>query len=143
MNKYLGLSEAAVSLCVVKLLRLTVPLKRWSRFLGEATGAQGFDVDGPIPTGIELDISVSLARAAYRLPGTFTCFDQSAAGQLIMRRRHLPSAVVIGLRAGNKWDAHAWLVGETGVLAGGGDAGAGLVPVSAFTSCQVAGKADF
>jgi hypothetical protein len=132
MKKFAGAVEAALTLAMVKVLRTTIPLRKWSRLLGSPTGVDGINIEANSPTGAELEISLAIARAGYRVPGTFTCFDRAAAGQIMMRSRGLRGVMVIGLRSGERWDGHAWLLGETGVITGAGEGGAGLFPVSAF-----------
>lgn len=139
VNKFRGAAEAAALLLIARSLRAGVPLRTWSGLLGQSGSAAGIDVRAGDAGGREGEIALALARAAHRLPGTYTCFDRAVAGQLMLRLRALPGAVVIGLRTASvpnaaQWDSHAWLVGSTGVIAGGGQLeSAGWVPASAFT----------
>lgn len=66
--------------------------------------------------------------------GRFTCLMQAMAGQAILRRRGIESAVVLGLKVGQTGGdptAHAWLrVGQWIVL--GGEVRPGHVAVASY-----------
>jgi len=78
-------------------------------------------------------VAGAIRRASQLLPFEPTCLAQAGAGQMMLRRRHHPGVVVIGLRRGEAdWDAHAWLLGHAGALTGG-PAARGFTPTTVFT----------
>ncbi len=73
-------------------------------------------------------------RASRRLPVPTTCLDRAIAARMMLRRRGARPVVVIGLAPsdpGAAWDAHAWLVGDSGVVVGGSEA-AEFTPTTQF-----------
>lgn len=103
-------------------------MRRWSALLGVA---------GAVPAGwrgqrtpalaeqagddLERRVAFALERAPTHLPRQPSCLAQAFAGQLMLRRRGSSGVVVIGLRpaGAGRWEAHAWLLGRAGALAGG------------------------
>ena len=133
MRSVVAGAEAALMLVVAKVLLRTLELPRWSTLLGQPTNTDGLDVNGSPAQGSEGVIALGIARAAHRLPGTYTCLERASAGQFMWRLRGNAGAVVIGLKSNGNGEGHAWLVGKTGVLTGRIDQGEDdLTPVSAF-----------
>lgn len=118
-------------------LRRGVAFPRWRRLLG-TPGPVSEEIQrlGQLPptatVGVERDIAVALRSAKRRLPFEPLCLDTAAAGQAMLRRRGRQGTVVIGLAPGDeRWGAHAWLLGETGPMAGVQES-RGFHPVTAF-----------
>jgi hypothetical protein len=119
-------------------------MRRWSPLLGVAGEVppvwRGQSVRviperaaGPVETGV----AFAIERALAHLPVAPSCLAQAFAGQLMLRRRGTSGIVVVGLRraegapAGGAWEAHAWLLGRAGALAGG-PAAAGFTATTVF-----------
>jgi hypothetical protein len=66
-------AEAALMLMVAKVLLRTLALPRWSTLLGQPTNTDGLDVNGSPAKGREGVVALGIARAAYRLQGSYTC----------------------------------------------------------------------
>lgn len=130
-------AEAAALTLLGSGLRRGVAFPRWRRLLGTA-GPVSEEVQrlGHLPptatAGVERDIAVALRSAKRRLPYQPLCLDTAAAGQAMLRRRGRRGTVVIGLAPGDeRWGAHAWLLGDTGPMAGVQES-RGFHPVTAF-----------
>jgi hypothetical protein len=144
--------EAAALMCAAAVAQRWIPMPRWSGVLGEA-GTVPPEWAGRSPTGVatsagtltELRVAIAVDRACRMLPFNPTCLAQATAGQVMLRRRGEPGAVVIGLRpmaspteysrpnsrGTSDWKAHAWLMGSSGALTGG-PAAAGFTASTAF-----------
>ncbi len=123
-------------------------MPRWSRVLGETSAIADLDFD---PTDLntrrfpqsmgERRVALAIRSAGRRLPYGPRCLDEATAAQLMLRRRHHPGVVVIGLAArgepGQKRRAHAWLIGSTGTVTGG-PAAQGFVAASCFVPRSIA-----
>lgn len=128
--------EAAILLTGSRVIRAVSQAVRWQALVGDPCVVDS-DIDlNRLPSGLENDIRLAIARTGHRLPWATNCLDRALAAQLMLRRRGTCGTVVIGLRGSNRttgerWPAHAWLVGETGTITGEG-VDAGHRPVSAF-----------
>jgi Transglutaminase-like superfamily len=127
-------AEATLSLAVARLL-LHVPF----RWLAPLCGQLHPSADGALPVLSEDENSSALAvrramlRAAGRLPWDSSCLVRALAAQMMLRRRHLPSVLQLGVRAGAATDlsAHAWLkCGDVNVI--GDESAAEFTPIAAF-----------
>jgi hypothetical protein len=88
----------------------TVPFARWRGSLGLAPDASAGPTD-VVRTGERLAAQVE--RAAVRLPFETKCLPRAAALSWILRRRHIPHAVVFAVRPEQLRDLpdplHAWV----------------------------------
>ncbi|MCW2791287.1 MAG: hypothetical protein JWO76_385 [Nocardioides sp.] len=130
-------------LSVGEVLKRRVPMTRWAWVLGRSCavpdawrGRRTTLLRSRAASRAEGNVAVAVRRAAARLPWEPTCLAEAFAGQVMLRRRHEPGAVVIGLRRpaepDQPWDAHAWLVGRLGALTGG-PAARGFTATAVFT----------
>jgi len=132
--RYLRLPAAERALtneALVALVRATwsVRVRGWSNYvrsLGEPTpGPPTWDWDG------DLTVARAVARAVGRwqriAPDATTCLIRALAGQRMLVRRGVPTALVLGLRRGGPTgdlSAHGWLnVGRHTMLGAEGDEG--------------------
>jgi hypothetical protein len=117
-------------------------MTRWSAVLGHSASVpsswSGRTIDRiPARAGDarERRVARAVERASQLLPGTPSCLAQATAGQVMLRCRHQAGVVVIGLRRPEdptaEWDAHAWLLGRSGALAGG-PAASGFTATTVF-----------
>ena len=112
-------------------MRTSLPMKRWAPVLGSPASVDSLpDVAGR-PTGLELTVAQSINSGAFRLPFRPNCLERAAAAQMMLRRRGHAGSVVIGLSPGQGWGAHAWLVGDTGIVVGADEAST-FQPASIF-----------
>jgi hypothetical protein len=123
--------RALTNEALVELLRATwwVRVRGWSHYarsLGEPTpGPPTWDWDG------DLAVPRAVARAVGRwcrlAPEAATCLIRALAGQRMLGRRGVPTALVLGLRTGGPTgdlSAHGWLnVGRHTILGAEGKAG--------------------
>ena len=131
-------AQAAGVLLGATAVRRLLPPRRLTLVLGQPGPArQGVDVPLRV-VGRERDVAVAVGRAAHRLPVATTCLDRAIAARLLLRAGGARPAVVIGLAPDEEpaastsgWGAHAWLVGDTGVVVGGAEAAA-FTPVTVF-----------
>lgn len=122
--------EAAVLVLVARVLRRSVPMRRWSRVLGP-TAPPTVPVSEDAPDGVEAAVARSVGSASRRVGGN--CLEQAFAASLMLRRRGVRGVVVIGLdRADPSAAPHAWLVGASGRVVVGGEVLDRYLPVSQF-----------
>lgn len=133
---------AMVLVSVFGLAQRLIPMPWWSRAIGRVGEVppkwRGKKMDAlPHQSSsiAEIRVARSVARAVSALPWTPTCLAEAAAGQVLLRCCGAPGVVVIGLRRtdtkmGETWETHAWLMGRSGALTGGGAA-------SGFTATTV------
>ncbi len=119
-----------------------LPMPRWSFVLGKHgavpeswRGQRVVRLRAAAASLGERRVAKAILRGSEWLPFEPTCLAQATAGQVMLRRRHEPGVVVIGLRPNGenrhgRWDAHAWLLGRVGALTGGAAA-------SGFTAATV------
>jgi hypothetical protein len=115
--KYLRAAEAAAALCLAQVLTRVTPA---ALTLGRVdhTGADGRPRSGTRDTRAAA-IGVALSQAAARLPWNSTCLVRAVAGRLMLSRRGIPAALVVGVRKeAAALDAHAWLECEDGFVCG-------------------------
>lgn len=139
--------EAVGLFVVAAFAQRFVPMPRWSGVLG-TPGTVPADWQGtavvrlPVRTATLPELhTVRALRTARRLvPWSPRCLVEATAGQVLLRQQGSPGVVVIGLRppeggapraTGTPWDAHAWLIGQTGALSGG-PAAAGFTATTVF-----------
>jgi hypothetical protein len=134
LREQCDVAEATLSLAVAQLL-LHVPF----RWLAPLCGQLHPGADGALPVLSEDENSSAFAvrramlRAARRLPWDSSCLVRALAAQMMLRRRHLPSVLQLGVRAGAATDlsAHAWLkCGDVNVI--GDESAAEFTPIAAF-----------
>ncbi len=144
-NRWAGRARTAEAMSLLAIggaFQRWVPLRRWSRVLGEPvavpTAWAGHAVGDPVAGGgpgaptSEHVVRAAVSRGSRRLPWHATCLAEAFAGQVMLRRRGRAGVVVIGLRrTDSTWDAHAWLLGASGVLTGG-RAARGFTATSVF-----------
>lgn len=115
-------AEAMARLAVASLLIRLLPLRWWRRWLG-GTAPPPADRAGPA-SAAALFLAQSVKRGAARLPLDTKCLPRAIALHTMLRRRGLPSRLVIAVldprRRGTVDDLHAWvesageiLIGET------------------------------
>lgn len=118
-----------------------IPMTKWSFALGDAAqvpetwrGRNSPAIPRRASSTIETQVVGAVNAASRRLPWKPSCLAEAGAAQVMLRRRHAPGVVVIGLRPSeqdSKWDAHAWLMGRAGSLTGG-PAANGFTAVTVF-----------
>lgn len=112
-------AESMVRLAVSRLLVRLLPLRWWRSWLG---------LPGPVAQGSGAASTASwiLARAvrrgAARLPFQTKCLPRAIALHTMLRRRGLPSRMVIAVldprRRGTADDLHAWVESDGEILIG-------------------------
>ena len=113
------LLEALGFLCWARILIRVVPFRRIAPHLGSAMMESPIDVS-EAERLIALRIAWAVQSVARNMPLGFVCLPQAMAAKWMLRRRHLPSTLYLGLQRKDesKLTAHAWLrVGNT-ILAG-------------------------
>ena len=115
----MAVGEAMVRLTLARLLVAAVPLRRWRGLLGGVRGAlvSGAQVDPAV-----LVLARAVVRGAARLPFETKCLPRAVALHTMLRRRHLPSLLVIGVldpsQRGTIEDLHAWIESGNEVVIG-------------------------
>lgn len=133
--------EAMALVAATAAAQRFVPMTKWSFALGEATevpsawrGRNSPAIPRRASSTTEARVVGAINSASRRLPWKPSCLAEAGAAQIMLRRRHAPGVVVIGLRPGepdSRWDAHAWLMGRAGSLTGG-PAAHGFTAVTVF-----------
>lgn len=139
-----------------------VAMPRWSAILGRPAEVPDAWRASPVispplcsQSSVEIRVARAVRSAARRVPWTPRCLAEATAAQVMLRAAGSPGVVVIGLRpppgsASSSeppptWEAHAWLVGRSGVVTGGG-AARGFTPTTVFevpgglTACDAAAR---
>lgn len=104
---------------LARFLVAAVPLRRWRGSLGpiDQRPAQS---GAPQPAALELARAVN--RGAARLPFETKCLPRAMALHAMLRRRGLPSVLVIGVLdrslRGSIEDLHAWIESGEAVIIG-------------------------
>ncbi len=94
--------------------------------------------DGPTEP-VALAVARAVGSGTRRLPMHSTCLMQALAARMMLRRRRVPSVLVVGVRSRDgRPGAHAWLIAGGGAVCGGQEA-ADFRPIAAFHGT---GRAD-
>ncbi|WP_158611008.1 lasso peptide biosynthesis B2 protein [Aurantiacibacter spongiae] len=112
-------AEIVGALAWARFLIRFVAMRRWSRLLGPIDG-QALAVSAPPVSPAQAkqarDIGRIVRRTAARMPFRAVCLPQAMSARWLLRRRGIPSRIVIGSRRGDSREGllfHAWLmVGE-------------------------------
>ena len=114
---------ATVAVSLANLLRKSPPTVL-RKALGEPIpSAQEDEIHFRATEGLELNIARAVQRAAKYVPWGKNCLAQAVGAYWLLRFFGRGSKVVIGLRQDSddrSWEAHAWLVSESGWVVGGG-----------------------
>ena len=106
----MAVAEAMLRLTLARALVTAIPLRRWRGLLGPVGGSQSIAV-APCPAASVLAHAV--VRGAAQLPFETKCLPRAMALHGMLRRRRLPSLLVIGVldpsRRGTIEDLHAWV----------------------------------
>lgn len=118
---WLLVAEAGARLAAARMLVAAIPLHRWSGWLGQAGGSPAQPAKADASARM---LARAVRRGADRLPLDFKCLPRAVALHTMLRRRKLPSRLVIAAAdpqvRGRADDLHAWvelggeiLIGET------------------------------
>jgi hypothetical protein len=113
--------EAAAGLTITCLGLRLAGFRRWKaiaeRFARAAV--QKPHAHGTAKAGAGLDVARMAAAAAHNLPFHSNCLEQSLVLWCLLRRRGIAADMRIGARKeANRFEAHAWIELEGGVLSG-------------------------
>lgn len=115
----MAVGEAMLRLAVARFLVAAIPLRRWRRLLGPLRGPTNAAAQ-PHPAALVLARAVD--RGAARLPFKSKCLPRAMALHAMLRRRGLPSVLVIGVldpsQRGTIEDLHAWVESGAAVIIG-------------------------
>lgn len=106
-------------LTAARLLVAAVPFRYWRSWLGVigASNQQGSGADSET-----LLLARAVQRGAARLPFTTKCLPRAVALHTMLRRRHRPSQLVLGVLdsslRGSLEDLHAWVQAHGEVVIG-------------------------
>lgn len=131
----LATGEAMVLLLLGRLLVNRCRLARWRSLLGRPLDPAGPTL-GPArkADGAPRLLGACVERAAWRLGGNFKCLPKALCAHWMLRRRGLPSRLVLaalpGPARGTPDDLHAWTETESGVVIG--ESAEPFVPVGQF-----------
>lgn len=117
--------EAAMALAVMRIVIVILPFAMLSRFAGGVAAPAGSSHAQPTTDPVALAVARALQSASARLPWHSTCLVQALAGRLMLRLRHRPATVVLGVaHVEGEFRAHAWLLSSGGTVCGGREADA-------------------
>ncbi len=111
--------EGMARLAIARFLVAWVPLRRWSVWLGPVSQAEP---DGGGAEGEARMLARAVVRAAALLPFHTKCLPRAIAFHTMLRRRGLPSKLVIAAldprRRGSIEDLHAWVESAGEIMIG-------------------------
>jgi len=132
------IAEAAVWLLAARLALVFVPFPRLARRMGafvppsDARVASAAAPTTPDQAQIARQVSWAVRRAAAHVPFKAVCLPQAMAGQIMLKRRGVASAMHFGAaKRPDKLDAHAWL-DAAGVKVTGYPVGPGFTEIACF-----------
>lgn len=143
------LLEALVCTAAAWVMVRLSPYGFWRSRLGTPLAVNAAQVLGdPIQTTSDpllTDISWAHARLAQVSRAHFTCLMLAFSARAMLRRRKLPSVLVLGVKLNEKasrakMGAHAWVVAR-GIEVVGGDTRDGHTPIAAYRDKSWAGPA--
>jgi Transglutaminase-like superfamily len=106
-------------LTLARFLVSAVPLRRWRRLLGPLCEPSKSIA---LPDPVALVLARAVNRGAARLPFETKCLPRAMALHAMLRRRRLPSVLVIGVldpsQRGTIEDLHAWVESGDAVIIG-------------------------
>lgn len=126
--------EAMAAMVLMAAIVRVVPFSWVARFTGAARTCDSGPLPPPTPTTLPRAAAVGRAvnRGAARLPRSPACLAQALAGWLMLKRRGVPSILVLGVaRHAGELTAHAWLLAGDGAVCGGRKAST-FTPIAAF-----------
>jgi hypothetical protein len=130
---HVRVAEAALALCVAQLLLRVLSLRRIGRLAGMTPGTPAAPTLDRTAHPSGRAVARALGAAAARLPWTSNCLAQALAGRMMLSRRGVRSAVVLGVRRDEgAFLAHAWLAVADGTVCGGEQA-AGYRPLAEWS----------
>ncbi len=115
----LRVGEAALRLTTARLLIAVLPFRYWRSWLGVIGPA---DQNGSGADTETLLLARAVQRGAARLPFATKCLPRAVALHTMLRRRNLPSQLVLGVLdaslRGSLDDLHAWVESRGEVVIG-------------------------
>jgi hypothetical protein len=124
--------ESVVALAVASLRLAVTPKDRTSHLLGVPGAA------GRVPRELTADgltaarVGQSVERVANLVPWLPTCLPRALAARAMLRRRHIPCELHLGVRPEPAVEAHAWVTVGLEVVVGAPITG--LTELARFTS---------
>jgi hypothetical protein len=116
------LVESTLWLAVARLAVLVLPFRRLAPHMGEAMSYA--PAHPALPTGqrrLAARVGWAVAASSRFAPWKTPCLVEAIAAQRMLARRHVPTALHLGLtKEGEKLAAHAWLQCGELTLTGGG-----------------------
>jgi hypothetical protein len=113
--------EAAAGLTITWLGLRLAGFRRWKAIAGRfaRAAAQKPHADGTAKARAGHAVARMAAAAAHNLPFHSNCLEQSLVLWWLLRRRGIAADMRIGARkAANRFEAHAWVEFDGGVLGG-------------------------
>ena len=98
----------------------------------------------PTSDKFEAIVGQSIRRASRFVPGNHNCLSQAIAGKKLLQILGRESQIVIGFEANRKavrYESHAWLVTDNGIVVGG-EIAHQFNPVSIYSSSQPTRKSQ-
>jgi len=135
--------EAAFWLLLSWALVRGLPFRFWSSWLGEQRPADAEPVVEEGEDSRVAPICRCIESLNARLGGRLTCLMLAMAAHWMLRRRHIPSSLVLGTLTERMPDqslslkAHAWIRHGSGVVLGG-ETGEAYSPISRFVHSRSA-----
>jgi len=124
LSDYAMMAEALFYLLVSDFLIYLLPMRWWSRWIGEAQ--QAVDAN-PVPEHQKQTvrkIRKNVFRANKLLLKSSRCFALSLAIKKMLNRRNIPVSLYLGVNKGKQGAlrAHAWVKGGESIIYGGSNA---------------------
>lgn len=109
----LGTANAALGLCLARLLVDWVPFVRWRRFLGQRSFYKSGELQKEAAVAHARNLSGQVERAAVRLPFEIKCLPRAMALSWLLRRQQIGHSVVFAVRPADLRSGadklHAWV----------------------------------
>jgi len=112
------LLEAVVCLGLATARLRTIAFARFAPRLGRHMAESPADEDAVVLEHAR-GVRWAVETAARNLPWKPVCFPQAVAATMMLRRRHIPSTLYLGVDPERGLDAHAWVRVGALIVAGG------------------------
>jgi hypothetical protein len=116
-------AEAVVALTAAEAMLRVLPFATVARIAGVTIEASSDNHGSRTADAGAASVGRAIRAAGARLPWHTTCLVRALGGRLMLRRRRIPSTLILGVRREpDALQAHAWLTVSDGIVCGGEEA---------------------
>jgi hypothetical protein len=121
IHQKLLLMEACLVLLLTRFMLKLVSFQKFAERLGQVHAETSEHIT-PEKLQILKGIAWAIQTSVEHLPINLLCFPQSITACLMLKRRHIPSTIYIGVKLdaeGDNFAAHSWLRAGSQIVTGG------------------------